>query len=346
LIRYGEEDGSGNWSSISTGIDVVSTLDLKEVNGQPAMLYKQTLSDRLDIARYNGSSWDVTSIDEPNIGVTGGLEIVVGRPAVVYGKGGDGLVYRRSSNESGTVWGKPKVTIESSSSVNWLDMAIVDGRPAVAYRTVSNDIMYAIASDSKGNLWPAGNIKTVDTGMTGGQRLSLAEIDGRPAISYWDGDNSRVLYIRADDSTGSSWTSPSEVVDSSGVGKVMSLIEFNGNPAIAYTNTAGSALYYAENGGSGWNTVDVSGLSHFEPTLLLVDGRPAITTKRGGGIDYCRMDELYGISSSTSSSESIGNSSSSSSENFSLSSSSSSSSFDSSSSSSSEGYSSSSSSSS
>jgi hypothetical protein len=70
-------------------------------------------------------------------------------------------------------------------------------------------------------------------------------IAGRPAISYWDYNNSDLKYVRAYDADGSTWGTPF-VVDSVGnVGTFTSMLSLNGYPAISYCDETNGDLKFA-----------------------------------------------------------------------------------------------------
>ncbi len=82
-----------------------------------------------------------------------------------------------------------------------------------------------------------------------GVHCSLAVIRGHPAISYLDGTNESLKYVRATDADGSNWRTP-VTVDVEGVDEAhiwyCSMKEVNGHPAISYlTDTElRFAIYY------------------------------------------------------------------------------------------------------
>jgi len=74
---------------------------------------------------------------------------------------------------------------------------------------------------------------------------SLAAIDGRPAVAYYNATDENVRYIEAEDPNGESWGEP-ETVDSPGrVGRFVSLVNINDEPGLAYYDETNRDLKFA-----------------------------------------------------------------------------------------------------
>ena len=77
-------------------------------------------------------------------------------------------------------------------------MLVVDGQPAIAYYTGygDQDLRYLRSNDANGT--SRGTHEVLDDGSAAmGNKLSIAIIDGNPAISYQDFTNRDLKYIRA-----------------------------------------------------------------------------------------------------------------------------------------------------
>jgi hypothetical protein len=116
-----------------------------------------------------------------------------------------------------------------------------------------------------------------------GTYASLAVVDGRPAIAYFDGGpNYDLKYVRASDAAGSSWGTPLTVDSAGDAGQYASLAVVDGRPAIAYWYPSNGDLKYvraSDATGSSWGTpltVDSAGDVGRYASLAVVDGRPAI----------------------------------------------------------------------
>jgi hypothetical protein len=123
---------------------------------------------------------------------------------------------------------------------------------------------------------------TVDSAGDVGEFASLAVVDGRPAIAYFDDTNNSLKYVLAGDATGSSWGIPVTVDSAGTVGWYTSLAVVDGRPAIAYLDHTNEDLKYVradDAAGSSWGTpvtVDSAGDVGEFASLAVVDGRPAI----------------------------------------------------------------------
>jgi hypothetical protein len=178
-------------------------------------------------------------------------------------------------------------------------MAKVTGYPAIAY-PYQRKIMYVLAKDDVGSEWnpPVTAVlsTTAHIDITG---ISLAVVDGKPAIAYVDYKSNDLLFVRATDAAGTTWGAPVTADDS---GQVMegdngiydilgiSLVEVDGNPAIAYQRN--DHLYYvraSNGGGTSWGAPievddDTAWNGEFN-SMAVVNGNPAIAYFDGGNND-------------------------------------------------------------
>jgi hypothetical protein len=135
-----------------------------------------------------------------------------------------------------------------------------------------------------------------------GDYASLAVVDGRPAVAYYDYSNNDLKYVRAQDASGASWAVP-RTLDSAGwVGWHASLAVVDGRPAVAYYDASNGALKYvrAQNAaGSSWGaplTVDSAGYVGRHASLTVVNGRPAVAYYdwNNGDLKYVRAADAAG----------------------------------------------------
>ena len=241
-----------------------------------------TFSNTVVVADYGGES-----------GLGASTAIVNGKPAIAYFNDSyESLMYVQAADENGTSWNEP-ITIETQKGyLDYINLIVVDGKPAIAYReTASNNsnsaVKFVTSADANGTSWGSPIIAVDSTSRFDGLYLSLAIIDGKPAVSYQSSNpansNDRSLrFTRANDTAGTSWGSP-EVVDTVGQpGSFSSLASVNGKPAIAYYRLSGQDLVYAQAfdaAGNSWKTplvVDSAGIVGIAPQLEVVDNRPAI----------------------------------------------------------------------
>jgi hypothetical protein len=291
LMYVRAEDVSGSsWGSpliVASGYDVGRFASLAVVNGNPAIAYFDDTNDDLKYVRATdaaGSTWGTPVTVDSNgaAGQYASLAVVDGNPAIAYWESGAAdLWYVRATDAAGSSWGTP-VTVDSTGSVGlYASLAVVSGYPAIAYYDYSPnyDLKYVRATNASGSSW--GDSVTVDSGGDVGWYASLAVVDGRPAIAYFDNNNKDLKYVRADDASGSSWPTPL-TADSAHVGQYNSLAVVDGRPAIAYREYEHRALKYVRANdatGSTWGTpltVDSAGDLGGYRSLAEVDGRPAI----------------------------------------------------------------------
>lgn len=221
------------------------------VNGNPAIVYYDETNEDLYYVRASnatGSAWGTPVLVAS--GTLAGykhnkLLVVNGNPAIAYHDGSAGDVYYiRATDANGATWGTP-INVGANGYYGPIDMAIVDGFPAI----MSDDngtITYIRAADANGTTW--GSIVNIASAWFGidDQNFSLAIVNGRPAIVYFTlfGMSTKLYFIRATNSTGSSWGTPVNVVTiPSTFAADPRLTTLGGYPTIIYS--AGSSNNYA-----------------------------------------------------------------------------------------------------
>lgn len=142
-----------------------------------------------------------------------------------------------------------------------------------------------------------------DPARNTGEGCSLAEVSGRPGISYYDSENRDLRYVRGGDASATSWSAP-RIIDSEGdVGSFSSLAVVDGRPAIAYYDRTNGNLKYVQSAdplGVAWYppvVVDAVGDVGIRPSLAVVEGAPAIAyyNASGGDLKYVRADDPSGL---------------------------------------------------
>jgi hypothetical protein len=126
------------------------------------------------------------------------------------------------------------------------------------------------------------NIAGTETG--GG--MTLARIDGKPAIAYTY--NNSLKFVIATDADGRSWGTPVILATSNLIGQNASLVEVAGKPAIACGdgNTGDLDYFRADDAtGTSWQPKQVLATtpSVVEPCLAVIDGKPTISFHGAGG---------------------------------------------------------------
>jgi hypothetical protein len=182
---------------------------MKIVNGNPAVASIHNGTEQLQFTRSTnatGSSWGSTvSIDATSESGCS-LEVVSGIPAITYTESGTGnLMYVRATNANGTSWGTP-VTVSSTGVSSEPHMIIANGNPAIAYRgdaSSADDFTYVRATDSTGTAW--GTPLVISTERA--QSSSLINVNGNPAATALFSGGASVGYVKANNSSGTSWAS-------------------------------------------------------------------------------------------------------------------------------------------
>ncbi|HWB03718.1 MAG TPA: choice-of-anchor D domain-containing protein [Verrucomicrobiales bacterium] len=226
-----------------------SSLDLEEVDGRPAMIYisgRESLALKfLRALDADGMAWGAP-VDLPIEAVMGpcALQMVEGRPAAAcftFTQTSTSFNYFRALDADGSAWGPP-VTVHSSplpsglAQMGQLSLSVVNGAPAMAVVTPVSQLFFARAANPSGSVWnEAGSLDT--GGSLSG--VSLAEVNGRPAVAYGNLALSMLQYLRAGagpDGTGAQWPPELSVRLNDSVVRSGSAVTFN-NTAAGSMNT-------------------------------------------------------------------------------------------------------------
>lgn len=307
FARNTAADGSGSWVKTRIAIEVGSmgTADshaLRIVAGNPAVVFSTVagvMFARSSTADGSGA-WTVTLLSDGSNSAysPASLEIVAGMPAVAFYKGE--LTFARCSTADGSgAW--THVSVDAQGSEDTVSLAIVNGKPAIAYRTHTSyvdlgeggywtgDLRYARCATADGlGAWTTGN---VEAGSDAGRYASLAEVDGRPAISCYDEANNDLRYASNSAADGSGTWTLTTVDATNSTGTYTSLLVVDGKPAIAYRYETGADLRYAHNaaadGAGAWTVASVAtgGTTGAFASLAIIDGVPAIGYYYASGFD-------------------------------------------------------------
>ena len=191
---------------------------------------------------------NIQTVDVGNTGSAGqytSQAIVDGKPAISYYDSSD-LKYAINSAADGSgAWST--VTVDSTGNVGlFTSLAVVDGKPAISYYDFTNlDLKYAYAGTVTGGA--AGDWTKIAVDSTGdvGLFTSLAVVDGKPAISYYDSNNRDLKYAINSAADGSGAWSKVTVDGTGSVGTYSSLAVVNGKPSISYFNSTSGYVKYA-----------------------------------------------------------------------------------------------------
>jgi len=292
-----DDEGEFTFADIRNGTYTITPSKYGYEFTPPWVQFTVAGSDRADID-FTGQliPWYVITVDPgPNNGLSTNLRMVDGRPAIsCFQSTGDTGNLRFAINRQADGTGLWDVTTIVSNVLQAHSLAVIDGNPAVCYYTSASfapDPLHFARNTS-----PDGSGSwisyTVVSDVAIGVGASLFEVDGRPAIAYYnmvDAANGSLRFAICENSDGSgSWTITE--VDAAGhVGAYPFLTMLDSTPAIAYYDLTNRDLKLALN-----DQPDASGNWHIQvpysignvgasPSMAMVDGRPAISFLDSGG---------------------------------------------------------------
>lgn len=314
-VRSGNASGTSwvNHERVATEGIQGQYIAVQVVDGRPAIAYFDGSAGNLGFVRATNSTgtgsgvWGtpVSMDSHPGIGDHMSQAIVEGYPALAYyANTSRDLRYIRALDSLGTQWGT-SVTVDSIGDMGeYCSMTVVNGHPAIAYFDEDDNVRYVRANDPLGASW--GSSVDLDNSQSGprGQGISLKVIGGRPAVAYLNIINGNVRYVRANDVDGTSWPLNGTTIGQVGGSIIqVSLADVGGLPAVAYRTSVSGALMYERGGSVDWTgpgamevVVDNTGGPGFYPSLMVVNGRPAISYHDAGNYDlqYVRANDATG----------------------------------------------------
>lgn len=273
VMRY---DGSQWTQTIVDSTDTVGEFTSLAFDpaGYPAIAYYAAgPAFQLRIARFDGSSWNISNIVLAQVGARTSLAFGQdGQPAIAYF---DSSTYDvKFSRFDGSTW--TTTLVDGAGTVvgtGGVAMAFApDGRPSISY-TDENSRLKIARFD--GSTW----IKTVvDASTNVGFSSSIAfGPDGQPAISYFGLSPANVYFARF---TSGSWAVTTVDGSSPNGGPTSLAYGPDGQPSIAYyVTTGGNDLRFARFNNTAWSvsTVDSAGdVGQYCTLKYAPDGQPAI----------------------------------------------------------------------
>jgi hypothetical protein len=175
----------------------------------------------------------------------------------------------------------------------WIDEIseplIVQGNPAFAFEYRYEGLYYCRSNDAEGLSWPAPVF--LESEAQHEDDLSMALVDGAPALAFPGNDNVNLYYVRAADALGNAWTASQQISASAGVYRPRLLQSGNGLPLIAYLSTAGdgtsiSAVLAQDTQGLDWGSLIEVGPGEAglgSPALSLIGAEPAVAYQHSAG---------------------------------------------------------------
>jgi hypothetical protein len=315
-VRVTDDDGATSTASVTVTVRGWTTLtvdsaasvgnspSLAVVNGVPAISYTDATNGDLKYALSStadgkqAADWACITVASTNdTGLYSSLAVINGAPAIAYyDLDSDALMYAFSSTVDGASpgdWGTTQVAGPAGLSTR-ASLAEVNGFPAIGYYDSSNtnlDYAYSTTADGSDN-W--STVVVDGFGSDVGNFPSLAVVNAKPALSYYDETNGHLKYAYSSTANGSSGWSSVTVDSGLDVGYDTSLAVVDGFPAISYGDGGVGALKYAwssaVDGSSGWNTLQVDGAPNVGSytSLAVINGVPAIGYRDnpGGALKY------------------------------------------------------------
>ena len=177
------------------------------VDGNPAIAYQSTGTTAdlyyVRAAVADGSAWGAPFCAElavfaNAVGIRPQLAIISGNPAICYQADlpPNRPCFVRSNDTTGNVGWSPGVPLDNSDPCDsglFSSMAEVDGIVYVAYYDALNVCLMCVRStDATGSAWDTP--KVVDSGWNVGSYCSIANINGHPAIAYYNADREALQY--------------------------------------------------------------------------------------------------------------------------------------------------------
>jgi len=226
------------------------------------------------------------------------LVVADGNPAIAFTKSGDGgeaVCYVRATDELGSAWGDYQEYAESGTFYDNTMLRLVGGKPAgvssVSAMIEGGSICFASAQDSAGDIW--NPVVTVYDGFNiKPTAAGLMDVMGHPALAFSNDDpggNCKLLYVRANDSSGADW--PATFIEVAPVGIASyaqtSMVFADGNPAVLHT-WWGGAIYVRSRDmyGDEWDTpIDLAGMSA-RSSMTLIGHNPAVAIETGGELPH------------------------------------------------------------
>jgi hypothetical protein len=232
-------------------------------------------------------------------------KVVVSWDAPLSGLAPEGYAIYRSDSQAGSY-----LEIGTSATLNFEDLTAVQDTvywyKVKSTKTGEADSAFSAEDSGIASAFGSGwtvRVASLVAPMQDPIYLSLAEVDGNPALIYnRNAAGYGIYYERAFDSSGTDWGAATQNLDSSGSGKEPSLAYIGGRPGFSLTDGGGGTDIFHRHGndsaGSSWGSADlVEDLTGAHPLsdsdLLEVAGRPAVVFKHADFVGFSGTELCY-----------------------------------------------------
>jgi hypothetical protein len=285
---------------------------LQVIDGYPAIAYSIGVGSFVSSLKYrrasdaDGNSWPVNGI---TVNATANplqlsLRIINGNPAIsYYANNVRNLQLARSSDAMGNTWSSIQLLDMLEYAGQTASFEIINGHAALSYSSRQNltsnhsVIKYIRANDVAATSFSTAVALEVWEQLA--ETLSIDLVNGNPSLLYPGLFGKRLYYQRAVNSIGSEWADPLQLMSGKITGHDMEMVA--GNPAIAYYDELNGDLKFVRannSDGSQWGShivVDATGDVGNNPTMIIVNGNPAISyITTGGGVKFVRANDPLG----------------------------------------------------
>jgi hypothetical protein len=259
FVSYAKADG--NWTIETVDSDGLVGRDTSiavDSNNRPHISYYDSTNAKLKYAKWTGSSWDITTVDNAGDSYTSIALDSSNYPHISYWDGAnDDLKYAKWTGSSWSI-----ETVDSAGDIGYQNSLVLDSnnKPHISYSDDTN--FYLKYAKKTGSSWEYDIVDAIIIGCTS---IDI-DYNNRAHISYFGGNH--LKYAKW---TGSSWSI--ETVNSTGqVGCWNSIaVDSMNRPHISYNDYNNFDLNYAQWTGSSWefSTVDSTGYLGWDNSLVL-----------------------------------------------------------------------------
>ncbi|MBN2081354.1 hypothetical protein JW859_04010 [bacterium] len=196
------------------------------------------------------------------------------------------------------VWSTQIIDAGEPVTIDRVALAPINGMLGCAYSTATAQLVYIRSKDATGEDW------SVPRRMWTGIQPSLCEVNGFPAMAYYDYSTTTCMYVQSTNDLGDVWSSmPTNVITagSGGGGPCMQIV--NGRPAVACHDGTGNVVYVraSDADGAAWPAgsvnVGIGGANTMCLSLAVINGNPAVAwpdSTTGIRLKYARANDVNG----------------------------------------------------